>query len=1032
MPTPGCAGGVLPGFPGLRPAAGAARFRPVLAACVLLGVVSPPAGAEADAGGELGLPFTRFYSFEEIGNASRGMRLGFDPLGRIAVTRAGSCIVLNDTTWIDIADREDNGIVMQRLVFGPGGDAYYGAFGAWGVARMNAGKLRPHSLVPAAAPRWALNANFNEIVATAAGTCFGSLNGVVHWERRTGRQTFFEIPGAARVFPIGGRLYVSSYLQGICALDVARQSVEKLRDPAPEGNEIDQATAFDDTRVLTANLAGVLRFFDGKDFSPFPGPLGERPLGRVSALTRLAEGSIAVAISGAGVYLVAADGRILSSLTTPDYHRVTDLAARENGVLWIVNENGIEKILYNSPLTSFGQRQGLPLSWPQLVRWHGRIVVASGGRLYETVGGRPGETTRFRLMPDQPEGGVWAIATADDELLVGTNRGLHVRRAEGGFSSVLTGFDVARLVYVDGILYVLGTGEIAALRRTDGRWAECAPRARGVGYPMVVHGTAHAAWMELGPNRAARVRFQEGRLHVRLFEEFPWKPPRWINIGWAGDLVALTGLPEGRVFFDELSEALIPPPELGRLLDQAPFPINRFRQDADGTIWATHDDGLLTLRMQDGRPVFDATTYGRINDRFPLAHLFPDGDVWLVTGQSLYHLNRSFEAAPRPRFNPVLVSLLGGRTNRELLADPGPAETPLILPPEENSLVLRFFAGSYASRHPPAYEYRLHRGNESRLAVGNGSLLALTDLPEGRYRLEVRLTDARAPVGAPLVLGFEIAPPRYRTWYAYVLYALAGAGAVLGLMHWSARRTRAKNVALEKLVTERTDELRTAMQQLREETRNAATLAERDRLAGEIHDSLQQGLSGLMLQLDATLKLPDLPEDVRSRLSVARNMVSFTRHEVQHAVWDMETPLLEGTELGEALKKLAELIGPGAAEVRIDVTGRPAGLSSATKHHLLRIAQEAITNAVRHAAARTIAITLAYGATDVTLSVCDDGNGFVPSQVLAGGIGHFGLRGLRGRAAKIGGELHIESAPGHGTTVRVTVQTSAPAYACTR
>ncbi len=994
-----------------------------LAAVAALAVALPGHGNEE---GELGLPFTRFYSYEEIGNTSRGMRLGFDPLGRIAVTRAGSCIVLNDTTWLDIAEREGTGIVMQRLVFGPQGDAYYGAFGSWGVVGMHQGRLRPESLVPADAPKWARYSNFSDILVVPDGACFAGLEGIVHWNSETGRQTYLEIPALMRIFLIGDQLYATSYVRGICRLDVARKTVETIRPPVAEAAEIDQMAAWDDSRVITANHAGLLRFFDGRNFSPFPGTLGEQALGRVTALLRLPEGKLAVAITGAGVFVASPEGRIISALTTPDYHRVTDLASRENGVLWIVNESGIEKILFNSPLTSFGQRQGLPLSWPQLVRWNGRIVVASSGRLYESIDGRAGETTRFRLMPDQPEGSVWAITTLDDRLLVGANTGLYEHDPEGGFTTVMTDFDVARLVQVGGIVYVLGSNEITALRRDGDRWVECAPRVPGRGYPFVVHGTDHAAWIELGPNRAARVRLQGDRLDVRVFEDFPWKTPRWINIGWANGIVAMTGLPDGRLFFDETRETIIPRPELGVLIDRAPFLINRFRQDATGTIWATHDDGLLNIRMHDGQPVFD-TTFGKINDRFPLAHLLPGGDIWLVTGQSLYHLNRNFEAVPRPEFNPALVSLTNGRTNRELLSNPGLVDDLPRLPFEDNSLVFRFFAGSYATRQPPAYEFRLHQGSDSRVVLGNGSLLTLTDLREGSYQLEVRLSDTRKPVGRPLTVGFVINPPWYRSWPAYGLYVLLGIGAVLGLMHWSARRSQAKNIALERLVVERTEELRTAMQQLNEETRNAATLAERGRLAGEIHDSLQQGLSGLMLQLDATLKLPDLADDVRARLLVARNMVSFTRHEVQHAVWDMETPLLEGNELGEALQRIATLIGPGTAEVRIDIQGQKTDLPPATKHHLLRIAQEAITNAVRHAAARHIIITLTYEIDAVRLAVSDDGNGFVPGDIFTHGIGHFGLRGLRSRAAKIGGDLDIQSAPGQGTIVQVRVRTLQPA-----
>ncbi|AOS43933.1 Sensor histidine kinase LiaS [Lacunisphaera limnophila] len=983
--------------------------------------------AQAEAGGELGLPFTRFYSFEEIGHASRGMRLGFDPLGRIAMTRGGSCIVLNDTDWIDIANRTGNGTVMQRLVFAPDGEAYFGAFGLWGVARMNGGRLEPLALVPPTAPKWTRITNFNEVVAAPGKVWFAGLNGVVHWDRTTGRHAYFEIPGISRVFLLGDRLYFSSYAAGIGALDPAQETVEKIRTPLAEGVEIDQATAFDETRVLTTDIDGRLRFFDGRDFTPFPGPLGERPLGRATALTRLPDGNVALAINGLGLYLVSPTGQILIALTTPDYHRVTDLAARENGVLWAVNETGIEKILYKSPLTVFGQRQGLPLSWPQLVRWNGRIVVASGGRLYETIAGPPGETTRFRLMAEQPAAsGVWGLAAAGPELLIGTNQGVQRRGPDGGFTPVIAGMDVARLVHVNGTVYVLGTTEIAALRQVDGRWTECAPRVRGVGYPMIVHGTNHAAWIELGPNRAARVHHRDGTLQVRVFEEFPWSSARWINIGWAGSTVALSGLPDGRLFFDEETESLIPAPPLGRILDQAPFPVTRFRQDADGTLWGTHDEGLLTIRLAGDQPVFDAETFGKVPDRFPLAQLLADGDIWLVTGQSLYHVNQTFPARPKPAFQPTLVSLTNGRTDRELLSQPGRPTGLPVLPYQDNSLVLRFFSGSYASRQPPAYTFRLYHGNDSRIVLGNRSLLTLTNLREGQYRLEATLTGTRVPAGPPLAFAFEIAPPWYRTAYAYALYAAALAGLIAGLMWWSAHRSRSRNVVLEKLVADRTNELRAAMQQLNEETRNTATLAERDRLAGEIHDSLQQGLSGLMLQLDATLKLADLTDDVRSRLLVARNMVSFTRHEVQHAVWDMETPLLEGTELGDALKKITGLIGPGAVNVQIRVTGAVQALPSATKHHLLRIAQEAITNAVRHAAAHAITILLAYEPAGVRLEVTDDGNGFVPSEVLTKGLGHFGLRGLRGRAGKIGGELQIQSAPGQGTTVRVWVPSLQP------
>ncbi len=972
-----------------------------------------------------GLPFTRFYSFDEIGNAGPGARLGFDSFGRLAAIHAGAYVVLNDTTWIDITSKNMVGPAMQRVVFSSDGHAYYGAFGTWGLVEFTPeGLLRPQSLLPASYPRWVMDSNFTEIVLTEHGVYFAGFYGVVFWDPKSRQQVFFEIPQLSRIFAIGDTVFASSRIQGIQALDVKDQTLRTVEGAGLEGAFIDQVTSFGPGRVLMSTIDGNLLTFDGKKSTAWPVRSDNRPAGRVSALKTLVDGSVAVAINGKGLYFFSAQGEVRYSLTTAEYLRITDLAAQEPGVLWVSTESGVVKVLYESPLTVFGQRLGLPISWPQVVKWNDRIVVASGGRLYESIPGLLSETTRFKLVDNQPRAEAWGLAALGSRMLVGNRDGVFARSESGEFSPVLLGLDVSRLVMVSPELcFVIGTSEMTALRWSDGRWSECTGRVRGLGYPAIVHASRKCAWIELGANRAARVALKDGKLQVRVFEAFPWPDPRWINIGIVGDTVILSGLPDGRVFFDENTESVVQAPQLQQLFDNAPYRIARVRQDEHGTIWASHDQGLLMIRPTGEGYRIDPTTFGKINDFFPVIQLLPGGDVWLATGQSLYHVDRHFGREEPPTYRPTLVSVVDGRTNRQVTNEIQSDGTAL-LKYAQNSLVFRFFAGSYASRQSPTYEFRLNRGANSWSPLGNGSLLTLTDLREGVYRLDVRLTNARDSTGEALSFKFEIAPPWYRTWYAYALYALGGAAAIVGLMRWSTHRSRRRNLVLEKLVDERTEALQIAMHKLNEETRNAATVAERDRLAGEIHDSLQQGLSGLMLQLDATLKLSGLADDVRSRLGVARNMVSFTRHEVQNAVWDMETPLLEGTDLGEALKKLTALIGPGTARVAITATGQPAQLSPSTKHNLLRIAQEAITNAVRHAAASTITIALEYQPDGVSLSVTDDGNGFVPHDVLTKGLGHFGLRGLRGRANKIGGELDIRSAPGEGTTVRVIIQTA--------
>ena len=226
---------------------------------------------------------------------------------------------------------------------------------------------------------------------------------------------------------------------------------------------------------------------------------------------------------------------------------------------------------------------------------------------------------------------------------------------------------------------------------------------------------------------------------------------------------------------------------------------------------------------------------------------------------------------------------------------------------------------------------------------------------------------------------------------------------------------------LRRRVEQKTQQLRETMDKLQKETRISATLAERDRLAGEIHDSLEQGLSAIMMQMEAAAKLVHRPEEVGHYLTMARNMASFSRTEVQNAVWDLQSPMLENADLGTALHQVARDISSGdTPHVTVKVTGEARSLPSFVEHHLLRIGQEAITNAVKHGNPKTVALGLDYGSQEITLAVRDDGCGFDP-QTVAAGNGHFGLQGIRVRARKINGALTISSKPREGTSIQIVV-----------
>lgn len=201
-----------------------------------------------------------------------------------------------------------------------------------------------------------------------------------------------------------------------------------------------------------------------------------------------------------------------------------------------------------------------------------------------------------------------------------------------------------------------------------------------------------------------------------------------------------------------------------------------------------------------------------------------------------------------------------------------------------------------------------------------------------------------------------------------------------------------------------------------------AVLAERNRVARELHDTLEQGLTGISLQLEAVGgTLATSPEAARQSLAVARQMLRYSLEETRRSVMDLRSAALENRDLAGALTSLARQMTLGtAATANVRTEGEPPPLDAAQEHHLLRIGLEAVTNALKHGAATHIDITVRFRPDQVTLVVQDDGCG-LPHDVIELSGAHFGLQGIRERVDKLGGVLEISGPPGEGTRIAVAV-----------
>ncbi len=213
---------------------------------------------------------------------------------------------------------------------------------------------------------------------------------------------------------------------------------------------------------------------------------------------------------------------------------------------------------------------------------------------------------------------------------------------------------------------------------------------------------------------------------------------------------------------------------------------------------------------------------------------------------------------------------------------------------------------------------------------------------------------------------------------------------------------------------------------IRQKLRTGAVLEERNRIARELHDTLEQELAGITMQLDLAADcFQQAPRVAQHALETARDMSRHSMVEARRSVWDLRCQLLEGGDLVSALAQIVEPLVPREqTKADFKIRGTPVRLPGPVEMNLLRIGQEAVANAVKHGSARRVAIELAFAPGVVCLTVSDDGQGFSAGQPAP--TGHFGLLDMRERAQSMGSHLQVESEPGRGTRVIVEVRVHPP------
>ena len=771
----------------------------------------------------------------------------------------------------------------------------------------------------------------------------------------------------------------------------------------------------------------------------------ELPGSRIEVIYADREGCLWIGTNrGLARILVNASGASVQRLPASDplaADGIVSLLEDREGDLWVGTETAGLQILRDSRFHVIGSGDGLSSDATTAVVQDARQTLWIGTRdagLNRIAVGPDGKLTIKNLTTADGllSNVILSLAAAPDgNLWVGTPDGLN-RLGPGGITGLTSAdglpddFIRSVLVAPDGSVWI---GTRRGLTHLDHGHSQSFTQADGLGSNLVgaIARTADGG-LWIGTLNGL-TRMYQGKLQNYTVAE-----------GLSSNVItALDLTPDGRLWVGTQSDGLNLwnggrfLPIGGKYSDShsgksaaLPAAIHTVAHDDRGNLWLGTDSGLTRIDLGalqgcatgsvctlDAASVVNFTTADGLRSRETSSNSHPtscraaDGTLWFTTPRGVVVVD-SNHFPPAPPVPSVAIERFAV-DDREVQNNQ---------PVRIKAGALRFqfdYAGlSFAAPQKLRYQYMLEGFDQGWIDAGTRRTAYYTNIPPRIYRFRVRaavgdagfvdvstsssnnLSD-RSAATPEASLSFELLPHFYQTVWFRVLVVLG----IVALVVWIFRR-----------------------RVLRVEREFRAVMAERNRIAREIHDTLAQGYVGISLQLEILGELlrHNRAEAATKHLALTQGLVREGLDDARQSIWALRSHDAGEQTLPIRVRRLVEQAGDEELTAHLEVHGAYRALSADAEQETLRIAQEAIHNVKKHAQASRLTVRLDYDERALTLSVVDDGRGFASSVSASTpgdgtGAGHYGLTGMRERAAVIRGDIEIGSAPGEGTSVRLRV-----------
>jgi two-component sensor histidine kinase len=425
-------------------------------------------------------------------------------------------------------------------------------------------------------------------------------------------------------------------------------------------------------------------------------------------------------------------------------------------------------------------------------------------------------------------------------------------------------------------------------------------------------------------------------------------------------------------------------------------------EDASGSVWTGVGSGVLKVSAGSatGTPalrVFDefagfAGTVGGKPDGWPAAARSQDGRIWFATSRGLAVIDPARPGRRGPARTPRIDRVVAD--GRELQGEPR-----VDVPPGTTKLDIYYGALDLSAPQSIRFRYMLEGSDTGWVDAGTRREAFYTNLRPRTYTFTVNVSDRDGGwTDSSSTISLIVQPTFSQTTGFYVLIGCAALCAVGGA--WWLRLRAVRN-------------------------RFATILAERARVAREIHDTLLQNLGSVAVELEVvTHELAGAPPPAVETLRQLRRRVTESVREARESIEHLRSS--GASSKGNLVNRLNELATAVSAGKDVEWTVASIGgahrpVAPGVEEQLLRITREAVGNAIRHGHATRIAIELEYQKDTVLLSVTDDGCGFDPGDPASSTAGHWGIASMRERAASVGGSFNIMSRVGGGTQVEAVV-----------